>query len=56
MSIDKTQVEKARAAGLTTVQLGFQDFAGLKKNVVMTAGGTRYRSGSFAGYQVHYLP
>ncbi|MBS5102802.1 MAG: ABC transporter substrate-binding protein, partial [Rothia mucilaginosa] len=37
VSIDKTQVEKARAAGLTTVQLGFQDFAGLKKNVVMTA-------------------
>ena len=37
MSIDKGQVEKARAAGLTTVQLGFQDFAGLKKNVVMTA-------------------
>ena len=37
VSIDKAQVEKARAAGLTTVQLGFQDFAGLKKNVVMTA-------------------
>ena len=37
VSIDKGQVEKARAAGLTTVQLGFQDFAGLKKNVVMTA-------------------
>lgn len=37
VSIEKTQIEKARAAGLTTVQLGFQDFAGLKKNVVMTA-------------------
>lgn len=37
VSIDKAQVEKAHAAGLTTVQLGFQDFAGLKKNVVMTA-------------------
>lgn len=37
VSIEKTQIEKARAAGLTTVQLGFQDFAGLKKNVAMTA-------------------
>lgn len=37
VSIEKTQIEKARAASLTTVQLGFQDFAGLKKNVVMTA-------------------
>ena len=37
ISVDKAQVEKARGASLTAVHLGFQDYAGLKKTVVMTA-------------------
>ena len=37
ISLDKGQIEKSRGAGLTTAHLGFQDYEGLKKTVVMTA-------------------
>ena len=37
ISVDKAQVDKARGASLSAVHLGFQDYAGLKKTVVMTA-------------------
>jgi len=37
ISVDKALVDKARGASLSAVHLGFQDYAGLKKTVVMTA-------------------